>query len=300
MYETSAGSEKESRVGVSVVTDSTSYIPREMRDEFGIGVVALTSVLDGVSYLDDAEDCEAFFEALAASRSFPTSSLPAVSAIEDQFESRVAKGDAVVGVFISQRMSGTYDTAMLARDRVLERNPGAVIEVVDGKSNSMELGFAVLAAARTAVAGGTVAEVVAAAEEMTRHTRFLFTPLTLEYLRRGGRIGGAAAVLGTILQLKPVLTAANGATAVAARVRSLRRAHDEIVSLFEADIREHGGLAEAYVQHANDPVAGLRFADRIAEVAGRPVGVLPIGPAVGTHVGPGSVGVVYQTNERMR
>jgi len=287
-------------LSVAVVTDSTSYIPRIVRDQLGIGVVRLTSQLDGVTYPDDAEDCEAFYTAIARSRTFPTSSLPSVQQIADVFEERVKAGRAVVGVFISRLMSGTHDVALLARDLVRERYRDAVIEIVDGRSNSMELGFAVLAAARAAAAGAPVPEVTAAAEEMTRHSRFLFTPLTLEYLRRGGRIGPAAAALGTLLQLKPVLTAADGATGVVARVRSLGRAHDTILDLFAEDIRSRGGLGEVYVQHIHDVEAGKRFAERVAGIVGRPVDVLPIGPAVGTHVGPGTVGVVYHTVERLR
>lgn len=287
-------------MNVAVVTDSTSYIPGRVREELDIGVVRLTSVLDGVTYPDDAEDCEAFYTAIANSRSFPTSSLPSVQQIADVFEERVRAGRAVVGVFISRLMSGTHDVAVLARDMVRERYRDAVIEIVDGRSNSMELGFAVLAAARAAAAGAGVPEVVAAAEEMTRHSRFLFTPLTLEYLRRGGRIGSAAALLGTLLQLKPVLTAEDGATGVVARVRSLSKAHDTILDTFADDVRSHGGIGEAYVQHIHAPEAGARFAERVAAIVGRPVDVLPIGPAVGTHVGPGTVGVVYHTVGRLR
>jgi DegV family protein with EDD domain len=203
-------------------------------------------------------------------------------------------------VFISRLMSGTFDVACMARDLVMKRHPGAVIEVVDGKSNSMELGYVVLAAAHAAAEGATVDGVVAAAQEMTRHTRFLFTPLSLEYLRRGGRIGNAAALLGTLLNLKPVLTAKDGATDVVARVRSLGRAQATIISTFAEDIRNHMGLGDVCVQHIHDFEAGARFADRIAEVVGRPVDVLPIGPAVGTHVGPGTVGVAYHTVGRLR
>jgi DegV family protein with EDD domain len=163
----------------------------------------------------------------------------------------------------------------------------------------MELGFAAIAAAEKAAAGGSVAEVVAAAEEMTQRTRFLFTPMTLEYLRRGGRIGNASALLGSLLQIKPILTVVDGATDTFAKVRSLQRAWDTVADAFAADIAEKGGLGDVYVHHIDDPEAGARFAERIAGIAGRPVEIVPIGPAIGTHVGPGTVGVVYYTNGAM-
>ncbi len=286
-------------MAVKVIADSTSYIPRARREKLDIGIAHLSSLLDGVTYVDDPDDCEAFYDALAASSSWPTTSQPSVQDIVTLMEERVIAGHEVVGVFISELMSGTYSTALLARDLVREKYPEATIEVVDGRSNSIELGFAVLAAAETAAGGGSVEEVVEAATERTRHTRFLFTPLTLEYLRRGGRIGNAQALLATLLQIKPILTVKDGVTDTFAKVRTVPKAHDLIVETFAADIKNRGGLGEVYVHHIHDAVAGRRFADRIAEVAGCEVDILPIGPVVGTHVGPGTVAVVYYTNDRM-
>lgn len=286
-------------MGVLVITDSTSYIPRPLRASLDIGVVALSSELDGVSFSDDADDHTEFYAALRKPNVFPTTSQPSVQSMVDLMSSRVAAGHAVVGVFISQLMSGTYSTALLARDMVREQYPDAVIEIVDSKSNCMELGFSALAAARKAAEGASVAEVAEAAEDMIERTRFLFTPLTLEYLRRGGRIGNASALLGSLLQIKPILTVVDGKTDTFAKVRSLGKAWDTIVDAFAKDIEQKGGLGEAYVHHIDDAEAGARFAERISQVAGRPIELIPIGPAIGTHVGPGTVSVVYYTNGLM-
>lgn len=284
---------------VKVITDSTSYLPRHLRAELDIRVIALSSELGGVSYSDDAEDVSPFYAALAASQAFPTTSQPPAQAFVEVFEPLVTAGHAVVGVFISQKMSGTYATALLARDMVRERHPDAVIEIVDSQSNCMELGIAALAAARAAAAGADVAAVVAAAEEMRTHTRFLFTPLTLEYLRRGGRIGNASALLGALLQIKPVLTVVDGVTDTFAKVRTLQRAWGLIVDTFASDVRDKGGLDEVYVHHIHDVEAGRAFAARIEAVAARAVPLVDVGPAIGTHVGPGTVGVVYSTKGLM-
>lgn len=288
-------------MNVKVVADSTSYIPRELREELGIAVVSLSSLLDGVIYRedDDTDDYAAFYDALAASDSFPTTSQPTVADMVELFDEPVAAGRPVVGVFISSLMSGTYSAAMLARDMVLEKRPDAVIEIVDGRSNSLELGFVVLAAARAAAGGASVAEVVAAAGEMIGRTRFLFAPLTLEYLKRGGRIGSASALVGQLLKIHPVLTVVDGQTAQYAKVRTHARALDTILDAFATDIATKGGLGEVYLHHIHDEAAARSFAARVAEVAGRAVELVPIGPAIGSHVGPGTLGLVYHTNGAM-
>lgn len=287
-------------MAVKVITDSTSYVPRELRAELGLGVAGLSSLLDGVVYPDDAEDYEPFYTALEASSAMPTTSQPAVQDMVDLMEERVTAGHEVAGVFISEKMSGTYSTALLARDMVLERHPDARIEVVDGKSNSMELGFAALAAARAAAAGQALSDVVAAAHATIERTRFLFVPETLEYLRRGGRIGNASALIGSMLQIKPILTVVGGQTDVFGKVRTKPKAIQTILDAFARDIAEKGGLGDAIVHHIHDEDAGRALAERASEVAGRDVGICPIGPAIGAHVGPGAVALVYHTVDPMR
>ena len=287
-------------MAVKVITDSTSCLPREQRAELDIGVAGLTSLLDGATYDDDAVDYEPFFTALEASSSMPTTSQPSVQDMVDLMEARVEARHDVVGVFISEKMSGTLSSAMLAREMVLERHPGATIEVVDSRSNCMELGLAARAAARAAADGAGVPEVVAAAEAMIERTRFLFVPDTLEYLRRGGRIGGASALIGALLQVRPILTVADGQTDVFAKVRTTRRALDTIIETVKADGGEKGGLADVVVHHIHAEEDGRALALRMAEVLGRDVDVCAIGPVIGAHVGPGALGVVYHTNEPMR
>lgn len=287
-------------MGVKVVTDSTSYIPRPLRRELDIGVVGLFSTLDGVTYADDAEDYAPFYRALAASSEFPTTSQPSVQSLVDAFEAPVAAGHDVVGVFISSLMSGTYATAQLAREMVLERHPEAVIEIVDGESNSMELGYAAIAGAREAASGGPVERVVAAVRDMMARTRFLFVPQTLEYLRRGGRIGAASALIGSLLKIRPILTVVGGRTDVFARVRTAERAVEQMVQAFLEDVRTKGGLVEAVVHHIDAETAGAQLAARLSEAVGRSIACVAIGPAVGAHVGPGALGVVYATAEPMR
>lgn len=282
-------------MAVKVITDSTSYLPRSIRKSLDLSVVALSSMLDGITYSDDAEDYAPFFTALQHSKAFPTTSQPAVHDIADVMEKHVAAGNDVVGVFISEHMSGTYATALLARDIVRERYPEATIEVVDGRSNSMELGLAATAAATAAAAGAIAAHVVEAARDMIDRTRFLFVPDSFEYLHRGGRIGRASALVGTVLKIHPILTVRNGVTEVFEKVRAKQRAFEEIVNTCVRDIQQKGGLDQVIVHHINDEAAGRRLAAMVETVVGRSVDICPIGPVVGAHVGPGAVGLVYST-----
>jgi DegV family protein with EDD domain len=133
---------------------------------------------------------------------------------------------------------------------------------------------------------------------MIARTRFLFVPETLEYLRRGGRMGGAQALLGTLLQIRPILTVVDGRTEVFAKVRTKRKALAEVVAAFERDIQAKG-FGGAIVHHIADEPVGAELAALVEAVISQPVRVVPIGPAIGTHVGPGTAGLVYHTLQVM-
>lgn len=280
-------------MSVRVVTDSTSYIPPDRAAELGIRVVDLSVTLDGVTEAETGTDVAGFFRRVEASGSFPTTSQPSVADLVAALEEPAAAGDAVVGVFISSRMSGTHDTALMARDQVLERHPEADIRIVDSRSNSMEEGFAVLAAARAAKAGEGADRAVAAALATIARTRWLFTPATLEYLRRGGRIGNASALLGTLLQIHPVLTVVDGVTSQMSKVRTHRKALETIADLAAADFAAHG-YVDAVVHHAVCPEDGEALAAMVEARSGHRPAIAPLGPAIASHVGPGALGIVYQ------
>ncbi len=285
-------------MAVTVITDSTSYLPLADRERYGIGVVPLSVSLDGIEYVEDTPIVAKFYGALAASKAFPTSSQPSVEALLTALETPVASGNEVLAIFLSSEMSGTYSTALLARDMVLERHPDARIELIDSRSNCMELGFAVLAAARAVADGADLASATEAARRTIDRTRFLFVPDTLEYLHRGGRMGGAQALLGTLLQIRPILTVVDGKTEVFSKVRTKRKALAEIVAAFQRDI-DAKGFVDAIVHHIDDEEEGNELAGLVEAVTGVAPQVIPIGPAIGTHVGPSTAGLVYSTVEEM-
>jgi len=178
----------------------------------------------------------------------------------------------------------------------LEKYPDAVIEIIDSRSNCMELGFAVLAAARAAQKGQSLVEVVAEADQVITKSRFLFVPESLEYLKKGGRIGGASALFGSVLQIRPILTVIDGKTDLLTKVRQQKRAIQKIIDTALDDLR-HYGLGDIAVHHINCEAEGKKVAEVLASSLGRQIPVYPIGPVIGLHVGPGTIGVVYYTQE---
>lgn len=285
-------------MAVHVVTDSTSAIPAELARELDVTIVPLSVTLGGVSISDLEVDAEDLYRRMRETHEFPTSSQPPVAMMIEALEEPVVRGDEVVAILISSRMSGTWETARMARDQILERHPEAVIEVVDSRSNSMEQGFAVLAAARVAASGGTAAEAVIAARDTIARTRWLFTPATLDYLRMGGRIGNAQALLGSLLQIRPILTVVDGVTSTVKSVRTQRKALDEIAAMVAADVESHG-FVDAVVHHVIAEAEGKALATLIEQRTGHRPAVRVLPATIGIHVGPGSLGVVYETRDEL-
>lgn len=284
---------------VCVVTDSVASIPDEDARELGIDVVSLY-INDGETNQQELDiDVPDFYRRLVSMKTLPTSSQPSVDSLVTTFRSIIERGSDVVGVFISAKMSGTFETAMMAADMVRSEHPDARIELVDSGSNSLQEGFAALAAAQAARAGESLEQCVQVARDTMSRTRFLFTPASLDNLRRGGRIGGASALIGGLLQIRPILTVEQGETQTFAKVRTQSRALTEIAKTFADDVAEHG-LAKVIVHYIGESGPAEEFAEKYIEpIAGAPVRVLPVSPVVGLHVGQ-AVAIVYQTERSLR
>lgn len=284
---------------VVVITDSTSSLPRADLDRLQIGVVTLYVDEDGHSVPETDIDLPVFYGRLPEMQILPTTSQPSPGDFAETFGPIVDCGDDVLAVLISAKMSSTFHAAEMGAASIRERHPGARISLVDSESNSMQEGFAVLAAAECAAGGGDLVECEAAARATVSRTRFLFAPASLEYLSRGGRISGAARLLGSVLRIVPILTATDGVTGVAGTVRTHARALARIATLMAADI-DHFGFRRAVVQAVADDEGAARFASEIIEpLAGSSVPVVPVGVVVGIHVGP-AIGVAYETLDPIR
>ena len=281
-------------MAIKIVTDSTSYISDEYIKKYDIKLVSLNVIINGVSSREIDIENEVFYEEIKNSKEIPKSSQPIPEEMLNTFREIVEDGDSIVGIFLSSKMSGTYSNANMIKDMILEDYPDAEIHILDSKTNCMQMGFAVIEAARTASEGKSINEVINAANHVINNSRFLFTPETLEYLKKGGRIGGAAALFGNVLQIKPILTVVNGETSVFKKVRTRKKAIEEIVKTGVEEI-EAKGFGDIVVHHINCQEDGLKLAKALENKLGKKVDIQSIGPVIGVHVGPGSIGIAYYT-----
>jgi DegV family protein with EDD domain len=284
----------------AVVTDSTSNLAPELAEEYSIPVIPLNVHWGTESYLDGVTlDSPTFYRWLRERREFPKTSQPSAGAFIDFFkqEAERAETDTLLGVFISEQLSGTLASAWQAKAVLAEERPDLRIEIYDSRSVSMGLGLQVLEAHRAAIAGKTVEEGVAAAQACYNSMHVIFAVDSLEWLHRGGRIGGAARLLGSALNLKPVLTVTEGRVEALEKVRSrgksLRRVID--LALERLQGRRPTELAIIHAE-AGDEVQGFREMI-MQELNPEQLYIRVLTPAVGTHGGPGTTGIAFYTNE---
>ena len=275
---------------VAVLTDSTAYLPREMVERYGIHVVPLYVVLSGHSGRE-GEDISSrdVATALTARGQRVSTSRPTPGDFVAAYRAALAGGaDRLVSIHLSSELSGTWDAARLAASQVGEH----IVSVVDSRSAAMGTGFAVLEAARAAAEGADLRTVDRIARAAVDRTRTLFLVDTLEHLRLGGRIGSAAAIVGSALAVKPVLHVVDGRVVTLEKVRTSSRAlHRLVQHVVDLAGQREVALAVhhlAAADRAERLVAELR--ERVPRV--RELHVSEIGAAIGAHVGPGAVGVV--------
>ena len=275
---------------VAVVTDSTAYLPRELVGLHRLGVVPLHVVIDGRSYDETSEaDAAMVADALRRHRQVSTSR-PGPQAFLDAYRAAAARGHrAAVSVHLSAEMSGTYESACAAAAAA-----PIPVQVLDSRLLGLGLGFAVLSAAAVAAAGGAVEQVVQAAVDRAAATSTYFYVNTLEYLRRGGRIGAARALLGSALAVKPLLQVENGQIALLEKVRTASRGVARLEEKAVADALVANGGVDIGVHHlaAADRAAALaqRLRNRVPGL--RDLHVQEVGAVIGAHVGPGMLAVV--------
>jgi DegV family protein with EDD domain len=271
---------------VAVVTDTTHYLPADLVAQRGVHEVSLY-VSDGDRQRREADisDLDAFYYSLRSSASLPTTSQPSIGDFLAVYEPLAQQSRDIVSIHISGGISGTVESARQAAAQIT----GASVEVIDSRMACGALGLVVLAASAAAAGGGDVQAVAARAREAAEATRLWFAVDTLEYLRRGGRIGTAQAWLGGALKIKPILTLDGEITPIE-RVRTSGRAFERMVEYMRS--RHDDGADGWVVQHIQAPDVVERLLERGRGMFGsEPVFVSEIGPVIGAHVGPGLVGV---------
>ena len=280
-------------MSIKIIADSTCYLPKEYIDKYKVSIASLNVLLNGNSYREIDLSKDWFYNEMAKSPTIPTSSQPSIEELYSTVESLVKDGHDVVGVFLSSDMSGTFSTSNLVKNMILENYPNAKIVMIDSRSNCMQAGFAVLEAAKASNENKSLDEVVSIAKNVIENSKFIFVPETLDYLKKGGRIGGAAALFGSLLQIKPILTVEDGKTTVFTKVRTKKKAIDKIVNTV-LEQNSKSPIKGIIVHHINCESEGQELADRLKNSLGLDnVKIQSIGPIIGLHVGPGSIGVAY-------
>jgi DegV family protein with EDD domain len=275
---------------IAVVTDSTAYLPAELNGTYDLTIVPLTVVINGWDGLEGIEVSPAeVARALTERRAAVSTSRPAPAQFVSEYRRLLDAGaDGVVSVHLSAKLSGTFEAAQLAAAEV-----GPRVRVVDSGTAAMGLGFPALAAAASAREGHDLETVTRTAAEHAARVTTLFYVDTLEFLRRGGRIGAASALVGTALSVKPILHVEDGAVVVRDRVRTAGRALTRLVDL--AVEAAGDGEADVAVHHLGTPDRASALVDALSERLGdrlRDCYLTEVGAVVAAHTGPGLAGVV--------
>ncbi len=285
-------------MAVKVITDSTAYIDPIWQEQLDIQVIPLSVHFSDESFVETEVDYDYFYRKIEQTGQIPTSSQPSSGEVYTIFKDIIESGDQVLAIFISSAMSGTYQTALSVKQQ-LEQEMAGRIEILDSRTNCMALGLQVLAAAQSAHNGSSLDEAVQAAIDIRDRVHFYFVPETLEYLKKGGRIGTASALLGTLLKVRPILTVdmKTGMTHLWGKTRGTSAAIDRILKLLEADAQQYG-LKEIIIHQINAPQRAIELKDKLSQKHKCPIGICSIGPVIGLHTGLGTVGLVYTTERK--
>jgi len=275
----------------AVVADTTSYLPPELLEQHDIHLVSLYVGLEGDQQKEsEIDNLQGFYERLRISDQQVTTSQPSVGDFISVYEPLLAEGREIISIHISSGISGTYESAMQARQRLTaEGKGGERIVVCDSRTGAGGMGLMILAAANAAENGANAAKANERAEAAREELKIWFAVDTLDYLRRGGRIGAARHWIGTTLKIKPILTLEDEITPIE-RVRTRSRAFERLVDY--ARQRHEAGADAWVVQHVQDPEHATELVEACRPIFGSdPVFTSEVGPVIGAHVGPGLLGV---------
>jgi DegV family protein with EDD domain len=277
---------------IQTVTDSSAYLPVDLIQEHNIQVIPLKVHFGEQTYRDEIDlSHEEFYRMLAEAETLPTTSQPSAGEFFDLYSELSKDGHEIISIHISSKLSGTVSSAQSAKEML----PEAKITIIDSASTAMGLGLMALTAARAAEEGKTAAEIVAAVEKMIPAMNVVFVVDTLEYLQKGGRIGGAAALVGALLKVKPILCLKDGRVEPLDKVRSKRKALARLLEVVEERVGP-GTPVRVAVLHAQVPDEARALEQEVrARFNCTECYFAELGPVLGTHTGPGVVGLVACT-----
>lgn len=279
-------------MAVRIVTDSTADIPLEQATALGITIVPLTVFFGDEAYLDGIElDNAGFYRKLQASKTLPRTSQPAPAEFQNAYMRLIDEGaDGILSIHLSSKLSGTYQSACTARDSLPEEVKKIPIEIVDSQSISAGMSRAIMHAAEEAQQGLSLEEIKAHAVDELSRTRILAVLDTLEFVHRGGRIGGARAMLGNLLSVKPIISLKEGAVVGLEQPRTRNKAYARVAQL----IKDTGNVENVSIAEASEEV-GKQLAEAIKAAYTGEIISYKLGAVLGTHTGPGTAAVAVVT-----
>ena len=279
---------------IAIVTDSTSDIPKNMVNENQITSVPLSVIFEEETFLDDGKQIttEEFYKRLRSAEKLPTTTQPTPKDFVDVYNKLLEDHDRILSIHISKKLSGTINSAEMAKQQM----PDAPIEIMDSEYVHMPLGFLVLEAAKIAKVGGPYDEILSTIDSLRNNMNELFVPSTLEYLKKGGRIGKAKGLIASLLEIKPILTLHDGEVSQFKTARRWNQAKTEIINSMETLISDPSKLIVS-VGDSDTEEEGAEMYDRIKEkFSPKEIFRVNVGAVVGTHLGPGGIAVSFYEN----
>ena len=280
---------------IRIVTDSTADVTPEMAHTLGITVVPLTVFFDDEAYLDHIElDNATFYRKLQTNKSIPRTSQPSPAAFQEAYKRLIDEGaDGIISIHLSSALSGTYQSACTALDTLPKNTRQIPIEIIDSQTVSAGILLGLKRAVEWAREGQSVEEIKTKLEDFYSRTRLLAVLDTLEYVRRGGRIGGAKALLGNMLSVKPIISLKEGSVIPVEQPRTRNKALARLVQL----ALESGPIEEIAIIEADETI-GQQLAETLKTSYPHEVQHYKLGPVLGTHAGPGAAGLFFVNNKQ--
>ncbi len=276
---------------VAIVTDSTSDIPEELAKKLDIKVIPLSVIFDKESFLDNGKDItiKEFYKKIRSSEKLPTTTQPTPKDFIEAYTDILQKSDSIISIHISKKMSGTINSVEMAKKEMPDRD----IEVIDSELVHLPLGFLVLKAAEAAQEGKSKEEILREVYDLKPKIKVLIVPSTLEYLKKGGRIGKAKGLIASLLEIKPILTIHDGEISQFKTTRRWNQAKTELINSMKTMVKNPQNLIVS-VGDSDAKEDGAEMYEKIKETFNpKEIFRVDIGAIVGAHLGPGGLGITF-------